>query len=89
MQAAQKLVYIQKWTPRIVGTTNEIRYPDILTFAGKQLTPKQFNALRQQALLKKSQRVAQNMTAANDKKNISNDRKGLYLWHILLFFTIY
>ena len=48
MQAAQKLVYIQKWTPRIPGTTNEIRYPDILTFAGRQLTPQQFNTLRQQ-----------------------------------------
>ena len=48
MQAAQKLVCIQKWTPRIPGTTNEIRYPDILTFAGRQLTPQQFNTLRQQ-----------------------------------------
>ena len=48
IQAPQKLVYIQKWTPRIPGTTNEIRYPDILTFAGRQLTPQQFNTLRQQ-----------------------------------------
>ena len=48
IQAPQKLVCIQKWTPRIPGTTNEIRYPDILTFAGRQLTPQQFNTLRQQ-----------------------------------------
>ena len=75
MQAVQKLVYVQKWTPRIAGTTNE----SLISFAGKQFTPQQFNALRQQALLKKSQRVAQNMTAAHDKKNISDDLKGLYL----------
>ena len=75
MQAAQKLVFQSVVTPRIAGTTTE----RLIAFAGEQLTPKQFNALRQQALLKKSQRVAQNMTAANDKKNISNDRKGLYL----------
>ena len=71
----KKLVCQSVLTLRIAGTTTEC----LVLFAGKQLTPKQFNALRQQALLKKSQRVAQNRTAANDKKNISNDRKGLYL----------
>ena len=75
MQAAQKFVFQSVVTPRIAGTTNE----SLISFAGKQLTPQQFNALRQQALLKKSQRVAPNMTAVNDKKNISNDRKDLYL----------
>merc|ERR1712223_530635 len=58
--AAQKIVgQSSVVTPRVAGTTAG----GLVSFAGKQLTPQQFNALRQQALLKKNQQDAQNAAA--------------------------
>ena len=59
MQAAQKLVGQSVVTPRVAGATAG----GLVSFHGKQLTPQQFNALRQQALLKKNQQDAQNAAA--------------------------
>jgi E1A-binding protein p400 len=60
MQAAQKLVgQSSVVTTRVAGTASG----GLVSFAGKQLTPQQFNALRQQALLKKNQQDAQTAAA--------------------------